>query len=112
MSSILLVSGMGAVLPLIAASYPGVTNTADLNVYPTLFMGIGNLIAMPLSLAVGRRPVYLLSSVILVVGSIWCACAPDFESHLAGRDFLSLGAGQSEGLCVMIVQVSFLHINV
>ncbi|KAJ5371095.1 uncharacterized protein N7496_007187 [Penicillium cataractarum] len=107
MTGILLVSGMGAVLPLIAASYPDVKNTADLNVYPTLFMGIGNLIAMPLSLAIGRRPVYLFSSLLLVIGSIWCAFAPDFNSHLAGRDFLSLGAGQSEGLCVMIVQEMF-----
>ena len=66
-------------------------------------MGIGNLIAMPLALTVGRRPVFLASILLLVVGGIWCACSKSLDSHIAGRDIMSLAAGQSEALAPMIV---------
>lgn len=73
-------------------------------------MGIGNLISMPLCVAIGRRPVFLFSLVLLVASGIWCACAKDLDTHIAGRDILSMAAGQSEALAPMIVQeIHFLH---
>lgn len=68
-------------------------------------MGIGNLIAMPLAMAIGRRPVFLVSALVLCVGSVWCAASNSLDSHIAGRDILSLAAGQSEALCPLIIQV-------
>jgi MFS family permease len=83
---------------------------ADLLTYPTLFMGIGNLLAMPLCVAIGRRPVFLLSLAVLVVSGIWCACSTSLSSHIAGRNILSLAAGQSEALVAFMVQeMYFLH---
>jgi MFS family permease len=83
---------------------------ADLLTYPTLFMGIGNLLAMPLCVAIGRRPVFLMSLVILVASGIWCACSSSLSSHIAARDILSVAAGQSEALVAFMVQeVHFLH---
>jgi MFS family permease len=99
---------MGPILSTIMAYYKYNPRVTDLMTYPTLFMGIGNLISMPLATAVGRRPVFLASALILTVGSIWCAASQSLESHIAGRDILSLAAGQSEALCPMIIQV-FLH---
>lgn len=103
--SVLVTSGMGPILTNIMAYYDYDPRTNDLMTYPTLFMGIGNIIAMPLAMAVGRRPVFLASAMILTVGSIWCAASQSLGSHIAGRDILSLAAGQSEALCPLIIQV-------
>lgn len=98
-------SGMGAILNTIDAYYDGNPPTSDLMTYPTLFMGIGNLIAMPIAMAVGRRPVFLTSILLLTVGAVWCAASQSLGSHTAGRDILALAAGQSEALCPLIIQV-------
>jgi MFS family permease len=110
--SVLATSGLGGVFPEVVKLYPPseATRATDLLTYPTLFMGIGNLLSMPLCITFGRRPVFLFSLVILVAASIWCACAKDLSTHIAGRDVLSMAAGQSEALAPMIVQeIHFLH---
>lgn len=104
-TSVLITSGMGAILTNVSASYDDDPRVVDLMTYPTLFMGIGNLIAMPLAMAIGRRPVFLASALVLLCGSIWCAASTSLGSHIAGRNILSLAAGQSEALCPMIIQV-------
>ncbi|PYH93552.1 MFS transporter [Aspergillus ellipticus CBS 707.79] len=107
---VLMTSGMGPFVTTMMAYYDDNPRTDDLMTYPTLFMGIGNLIAMPLAMAVGRRPVFLASALVLTVGAIWCAVSGSLESHIAGRDVLSLAAGQSEALCPLIIQeIHFVH---
>lgn len=82
----------------------------DLLTYPTLFMGIGNLFSMPLCVAIGRRPIFLASLVLLLISSIWCANAKSLTSHIAGRNVFSLAAGQSEALAPLIIEeIHFLH---
>jgi len=75
--------------------------------FPTLFMGIGNLIGMPLALAIGRRPIFLASTLILVLSGGLCAGQKSYEWHLAARCIMGLAAGQSEALCPLMVQESF-----
>lgn len=75
--------------------------------FPTLFMGIGNLIGMPVALAIGRRPVFLASTLVLVVSAGLCAGQRSFEWHLAARCIMGLAAGQSEALCPLMVQETF-----
>lgn len=96
---------MGPIFTNVLASYDYDPKASDLMTYPTLFMGIGNLIAMPVAMAVGRRPVFIFSAMLLVIGSIWCAASSSLGSHIAGRDLLSMAAGQSEALCPLIIQV-------
>lgn len=102
---------MGAIFQNVQASYPGQEKKAtDLLVFPTLYMGVGNLIGMPLAMAIGRRPVFLMATLLLTATGIWCACSNSLGSHIAGRDVLSLAAGQSEALIPMMVQeIHFLH---
>jgi len=110
--AVLATSGMGAVVTEVRAMYSPEESVkvADLLTYPTLFMGIGNLLAMPLCAAVGRRPVFLVSLVVLVASGIWCACATSLDSHIAARDILSMAAGQSEALVAFMVQeIHFVH---
>jgi predicted MFS family arabinose efflux permease len=73
--------------------------------YPSMFMGVGNLICMPLALAIGRRPVYLLSLLLLVASSVWAANAKHYNEHLGARMLLGFAAGQSEALVPMMIQV-------
>lgn len=109
-----LVSGFGGLLgfyiPTYVAAGKGYADITALMTYPTLFMGIGNLIGMPLAFAVGRRPVMLGSTIVLVFSAILCAFAKNYEWHLAARMILGLAAGQSESVVPLIVQeIYFLH---
>lgn len=98
-------TGMGPIFSMILAYYPGQELRAnDLLTYPTLFMGLGNLMTMPLALTIGRRPIFLGSMVVMMAGGVWCACSRSLGSHIAGRAIMSLAAGQSEALSPMIVQ--------
>lgn len=102
---------MGAIFTVVKLEYPGQELRAnDLMTYPTLFMGVGNLIAMPLALAMGRRPVFIVSLIILVLAGLWCTISTSLASHIAGRNIMSLAAGQSEALAPMMIQeIFFLH---
>lgn len=103
-------SGMSAFLPAVKASYNNDPKTNDLVTWPAFFMGVGNLISIPLAYAVGRRPIYLLSTIILAFGCLWCAKSKSLESHIAGRDVMSIAAGTAEALCPIIVQeIFYLH---
>lgn len=109
-----LVSGFGGLLgfyiPTYAALGYGYADITHLMTYPTLFMGIGNIIGMPIALAVGRRIVLLGSTIILVVSAVLCACATNYEWHLAARMVLGLAAGQSEALVPLITsEIFFVH---
>ncbi|KAE9576176.1 putative MFS-type transporter [Colletotrichum fructicola] len=110
--AVLVTSGLGAVFPSVLKEYPpeDATRATDLLTYPTLFMGIGNLFSMPLCVPLGRRPVFLASLVLMVVSGIWCAFSGSLSSHIAGRNFYSIAAGQSEALApFMIEEIHFLH---
>ncbi|RHZ52900.1 uncharacterized protein CDV56_101396 [Aspergillus thermomutatus] len=109
-----LVSGFGGLLgfyiPRYAAAGKGYDDITHLMTYPSLFMGIGNLIGMPIAIGVGRRIVLLVSTMILVIGAVLCALEKNYEWHLASRMVVGLAAGQSEALVPMITQeIFFLH---
>ncbi|KAK1984498.1 major facilitator superfamily transporter [Colletotrichum cereale] len=110
--SVLVTSGLGAVFPSVLKEYPpeDATRATDLLTYPTLFMGIGNLFSMPLCVTMGRRPIFLMSLVLLVASGLWCAFSTSLSSHIAGRNIYSLAAGQSEALAPLIIEeIHFLH---
>ncbi|KAJ2903575.1 hypothetical protein MKZ38_009628 [Zalerion maritima] len=102
--SVMCTSALGAVFPVVQELYPPeqATHATDLLTHPTLFMGIGNLVAMPLSVAIGRRPVFLATLAVLLASGIWCANATSLTSHIAGRDIYSLAP-------MMIQEIHFLH---
>lgn len=60
--------------------------------------GLGDLILIPLALAIGRRPVYLLSGAILFIGCIIASQNTGYNYHLGIRVVLGFAAGQSGAL--------------
>lgn len=107
----LIASSFGAILPVVSKEYPGDPGVHDLITFPALFIGVGNAIFVPISHAVGRRPVYLFSLLMIIASSIWCACSTSLSSHVAGRNILALAAGQAEALCPIMIQVCSSHIT-
>ena len=104
-------SGLGGLLVFFIPTYVAEGKTyADITAlmtYPSLFMGLSNFVSMPIALAIGRRPVFLFSNVLLVASCILCATNQSYEWHLGARCVLGLAAGQSEALCPLIVQVFY-----
>ncbi|TLS21371.1 uncharacterized protein PpBr36_10206 [Pyricularia pennisetigena] len=77
---------------------------------PLLTNGIASYFLVPLSIAVGRRPILLLASTCAWVGGLWAAMSTSLDSHLAARALQGLGAGAVEALIPLVVQdMFFLH---
>ena len=71
----------------------------------TLHRGVGNLVGMPVAIALGRRSVMLAATTILIIGAFLCAISTSLNMHMAARMLIGLAAGQSESVVPLIVQV-------
>ncbi|KAH6693361.1 major facilitator superfamily transporter [Leptodontidium sp. MPI-SDFR-AT-0119] len=77
---------------------------------PTLCMGIGAFIWIPLSLAVGRRPVLLLGSLMLLLATLWAGVSKTFFSLLAAQCFQGLAAGAASSVTLLVlIDLTFIH---
>ncbi|KAF2864174.1 major facilitator superfamily transporter [Piedraia hortae CBS 480.64] len=77
---------------------------------PVLMMGLCNLLFIPISIAVGRRPVMLSCGVLAIVGAVWAGFSQSLPSHLGARCVQALGAGTVESLIPFIIQdLVFVH---
>ena len=86
------------------------TKISYLITFNILFLGIGNLFWVPLSLKIGKRPVLLLCSAIFFASSIWSAEAKDWGSLFGARIVQGFGASASEALGPAVVaDLYFLH---
>ncbi|KAK1720364.1 hypothetical protein CaCOL14_004742 [Colletotrichum acutatum] len=107
-------SGLGAILHEFFAMYgPQGYSSEDivlLITIPTLCIGLGNYIILPLALAYGRRPVFLGFMIILLIATISAALQNSYNGHLAARVVQGLATGASESLLpLMLTEVTFLH---
>lgn len=77
---------------------------------PLLTNGIASYLLVPLSIAVGRRPVLLVTAVLAWAGGLWAGLSRGLDSHLAARAVMGLGAGAVEALIPLVVQdMVFVH---
>lgn len=60
---------------------------------PTLFMAIGAVTWVPLTIGMGRRPVFLLASVMTMLATLAAGYTKTFQQLLACVCFLGLGEG-------------------
>jgi Major Facilitator Superfamily len=73
-------------------------------------MGVGNFLFVPMSLALGRRPMAIFCSILMTGSIIWAAKSTSFNSHLGARCLQGLTAGISDCLLPLIVlDITFLH---
>lgn len=60
---------------------------------PVLFMGLGGFLWVPLTIGMGRRPVFLISSIMLFAATLGAGYSQTFPQLLACVCFLGLGGG-------------------
>ncbi|RBR07918.1 hypothetical protein FVER53590_07655 [Fusarium verticillioides] len=76
----------------------------------TLFTGVGFLIGIPLSTAVGRRPIVVGASVVTVLSTLWAGYAGSFLQLIAALSFQALAAGSATGVFILIlIDATFIH---
>ncbi|KAL2876156.1 hypothetical protein SGCOL_008699 [Colletotrichum sp. CLE4] len=89
---------------------PPLYQVALLASVPLLVNGLSSYLLVPLSVAVGRRPVLLLSGFLAWTGGLWAGFSQGLGSHLAARCFQGFGAGAVEALIPLIIQdMMFIH---
>ncbi|KAH7021361.1 major facilitator superfamily domain-containing protein [Microdochium trichocladiopsis] len=112
--SLALVGGLGPILGVFFGMYAPQGYSPSQIVYlltiPSLCVGLGNYIVLPLALAYGRRPVFLGSSVALLASTIGAASQNSYSGHLGARIVQGLATGATESvLPLMLTEVTFLH---
>lgn len=108
----------GGITPLIAAGFTDVAEEYDIDVHSValttgLYMmglGIGSVLFSPTAILFGKRPVYLGSSILFIVTSLWAGWSPSFNSLLAARVFQGIAVSPVECLpSATIAEIFFLH---
>lgn len=111
--SLALIGGLGAILGVFMEMYLPQGHTVSQVVWlltlPSLFIGLGNFLIMPMALAFGRRPTFLVSVLGLLAATIGSATQNSFEAHLACRIIQGLCTGATESVCSFPSSVRSLH---
>ncbi|OQV08089.1 hypothetical protein CLAIMM_12411 [Cladophialophora immunda] len=104
-------SSLNPILVTIATHFDvSVTRASWLISFNVLFLGIGNLLWIPLAQKIGKRPVILICTAMFFASSIWCAVANTYGSMLGARIIQGLGASASEVLAPAVVaDLFFVH---
>ncbi|KAJ4394047.1 hypothetical protein N0V93_003264 [Gnomoniopsis smithogilvyi] len=77
---------------------------------PLLSNGFATYLLVPLSTAVGRRPVLILTSTLAWTSGFWAGASTSLYSHIGARVFHGLGSGAVEALIPLIIQdLLFIH---
>jgi len=107
--SLSLSGSLGAILGVFFGIYLPQGHTTEevvrLLTFPALFIGVGNYIILPLSLAFGRRPVVIVSTLVLLLATIGSAVQNSYEAHLATRIIQGLATGATESVCDHLLQI-------
>ncbi|KAK4942089.1 hypothetical protein LTR10_018125 [Elasticomyces elasticus] len=86
------------------------TETINLILWPLLLSGLGNFFWVPAAEYVGKRPVFVVASLITFLGMVGSAVSKDFHTLLACRILVSGGGSATEALGAAIINdIFFLH---
>lgn len=73
-------------------------------------LGLGSVIASPTAILWGKRPVYLVSAVLFVITSVWCALSPNYASLVVARICQGISVSPVECLpSATVAEIFFLH---
>ncbi|KAH6852090.1 MFS general substrate transporter [Alternaria alternata] len=77
---------------------------------PTLFMGLGCFLWVPVSIGLGRRPTMLIATLVVLLAMLWAGEAGSFRSLVGAVCFLGLGEGLALSLAFLMV-IDLTYIN-
>lgn len=104
--------------PILAAGFSDVASTfhvtvARVSLTTGLYMlglGLGSIVVSPTAILYGKRPLYLISSILFIAASIWCAVSSSFTSMVLGRILQGISVSPVECLpSATISEIYFLH---
>ncbi len=73
-------------------------------------LGASNIWWVPLSNWMGRRPVLIIATLLLMLSSVWAAEARSFGSLIAARIFQGAGGGAADTVApALIGDMYFIH---
>lgn len=99
-----------ALIPKDAPNQVSLSQIALLATIPMLSNGVATYLLVPLSMAIGRRPVMLLTATLAWLSGFWAGASQSLNEHVAARVFHGLGSGTVEALIPLIIQdFTFLH---
>ncbi len=108
----------GGMTPILAAGFTNVASTYNVTVPQValttgLYMmglGLGSVVASPTAILYGKRPVYLISALLFVITSVWCAASPSYTSLVLARILQGMSVSPVECLpSATIAEIFFLH---
>lgn len=108
----------GGITPIIAAGFTDVASDYDVDISQVslttglymLGLGIGCVIFSPTAILYGKRPVYLIGSILFIISAVWCALSPNFTSLILARIFQGIAVSPVECLpSATIAEIFFLH---
>lgn len=88
---------------LLHISYPQLNNQYALN---CISLGLGSIILVPLALKFGRRPIYLLTAIVILITAIWQAVLRDLPNMMAAQVFNGLACAVGWTLVPITVRIS------
>ncbi|KAL2064633.1 hypothetical protein VTL71DRAFT_3770 [Oculimacula yallundae] len=107
-----LLEGISYLLKSVKQEFPdhGPFQVEHLVAGPRLFVGIGTFIWIPLSLAIGRRPVFLICTFIIFFSAICASFATSFYQLLVSVCFIGLAEGMTGSMALlMVIDLTFIH---
>ncbi|KAH6661198.1 major facilitator superfamily domain-containing protein [Truncatella angustata] len=109
-----LVNIPGTLMPAFQSEF-GTENTAPFSVAAlpstmTLFMAVGYLVNIPLSTAIGRRPVVIMSAAIAAASTLWAGFAGSFAQLLVAFALQGFAVAGAISMCLtMVLDATFIH---
>ncbi|ORY19884.1 major facilitator superfamily domain-containing protein [Clohesyomyces aquaticus] len=86
------------------------TETSNLLLWPILVLGVFNFFWVPLANYLGKRPVFVFTSLLLCLCYVWGACARSFKSLLWSNIIAAFAGSSTEALgAAMVNDLYFLH---
>ncbi|KAL3417482.1 major facilitator superfamily transporter [Phlyctema vagabunda] len=77
---------------------------------PSMFWGVGALVWVPLSVAIGKRPVFLFCAVLLSLSTFWAAVSRSLYSHLGARCVQGFAGSISPStMLLMLIDLTYIH---
>jgi MFS family permease len=104
--------------PILAAGFEKVANAYDVTIPQValttgLYMmglGLGSVVSSPIAILYGKRPVYLVGTLVFLASAAWCSESPSYISLVIARIVMGLGVSPSECLpSATIAEIFFLH---
>ncbi|KAI9767343.1 MAG: hypothetical protein M1840_005752 [Geoglossum simile] len=108
----------GGMTPILAAGFKNVAETYHVSIPQValttgLFMmglGMGSVLTSPTAILYGKRPVYLVGTLVFLAGAVWCSESPSYASLVIARIVMGLSISPCESLpSATIAEIFFLH---